>query len=107
VRVLVVPVLIGITLPDGYYAYFSEKYSFETAENVTTTTADRETTLADAQARLPHGRIFRLLAYGMATHQGRCLACWDRWYCCAGAGAARAVKWICCSCCWSWGWPLA
>ena len=32
--------------------------------------ADRQTALADAQARLPRGRIFRLLAYGMATRQG-------------------------------------
>jgi len=69
-RVLVAPVLVGMTLPDGRYAYFSEKYSFETEETVTTTSADRETVLADAQARLPRGRIFRLLAYGMATRQG-------------------------------------
>jgi hypothetical protein len=69
-RVLVAPVLVGMTLPDGRYAYFSEKYSFETEETVTTTRADRETALADAQARLPRGRIFRLLAYGMATRQG-------------------------------------
>jgi len=69
-RVLVAPVIVGMTLPDGRYAYFSEKYSFETEESVTTTNADRETALADAQARLPRGRIFRLLAYGMATRQG-------------------------------------
>ena len=69
-RVLVAPVVVGMTLPDGRYAYFSEKYSFETEESVTTTSADRETALADAQARLPRGRIFRLLAYGMATPQG-------------------------------------
>lgn len=69
-RVLVAPVLVGMTLPDGRYAYFSEKYSFETEETVTTTIADRETALADAQERLPRGRIFRLLAYGMATRQG-------------------------------------
>lgn len=69
-RVLVAPVIIGMTLPDGRYAYFSEKYSFETSESVTTTSADRETALADAQARLPRGRIFRLLAYGMTTRQG-------------------------------------
>jgi hypothetical protein len=69
-RVLVAPVLVGMTLPDGRYAYFSEKYSFETEESVTTTSADRETALGDAQARLPRGRIFRLLAYGMATPQG-------------------------------------
>ena len=69
-RVLVAPVLVGTSLPDGRYAYFSEKYSFETKESVTTTSADRETALADAQERLPRGRIFRLLAYGMATRQG-------------------------------------
>jgi len=69
-RVLIAPVVVGMTLPDGRYAYFSEKYSFETEESVTTTNADRETALADAQARLPRGRIFRLLAYGMATRQG-------------------------------------
>jgi hypothetical protein len=69
-RVLVAPVIVGMTLPDGRYAYFSEKYSFETEESVTTTRTDRETALADAQARLPRGRIFRLLAYGMATPQG-------------------------------------
>jgi hypothetical protein len=69
-RVLVAPVLVGMTLPDGRYAYFSEKYSFETEESATTTSADRETALADAEARLPRGRIFRLLAYGMATPQG-------------------------------------
>ncbi len=69
-RVLIAPVLVGMTLPDGRYAYFSEKFSFETEESVTTTSADRETALADTQARLPRGRIFRLLAYGMATRQG-------------------------------------
>lgn len=69
-RVLVAPVVVGMTLPDGRYAYSSEKYSFEAEESVTTTSADRETALADAQARLPRGRIFRLLAYGMATRQG-------------------------------------
>ncbi|MBN1451908.1 MAG: hypothetical protein JW963_12910 [Anaerolineales bacterium] len=69
-RVLIAPVLIGMTLTDGRYVYYSEKYSFETSESVTTTSADRETALADAQARLPRGRIFRLLAYGMAIRQG-------------------------------------
>ena len=69
-RVLVAPVVVGLTLPDGRYAYFSEKYSFETEESVTSTSADRKTAQADAQARLPRGRIFRLLAYGMATRQG-------------------------------------
>ena len=69
-RVLVAPVIVGMTLPDGRYAYFSEKYSFEAEESVTTTSADRDTALADAQTRLPRGRIFRLLAYGMATRQG-------------------------------------
>lgn len=69
-RVLIAPVVVGMTLSDGRYAYFSEKYSFKAEETVTTTSADRETALADAQARLPRGRIFRLLAYGMATRQG-------------------------------------
>lgn len=69
-RVLIAPVMVGMTPPDGRYAYFSEKYSFETEESVTTTSADRETALADAKARLPRGRIFRLSAYSMATHQG-------------------------------------
>jgi hypothetical protein len=69
-RVLVTPVLVGLILPYSRYNYFSEKYSFETEGSVTTTSANRETALADAQARLPRGRIFRLLAYGMATRQG-------------------------------------
>jgi hypothetical protein len=69
-RVLVIPVLIGLTLPDGRYAYFSENYSFEADGGVTTLSANRETALADAQSRLPRGRIFRLLVYGMATRQG-------------------------------------
>ena len=69
-RVLVTPVLVGLILPDSRYVYFSEKYSFETEGSVTTISANRETALADAQARLPRGRIFRLLAYGMATRQG-------------------------------------
>jgi hypothetical protein len=69
-RVLVVPVVIGLTLPDGLYAYWSEKYSYETLGGVTTISVDRETALADALARLPRGRIFRLLAYGIATPQG-------------------------------------
>lgn len=69
-RVLITPVIVGMTLPDGRYAYFSEKYSFEAEESVTTTSTDRETALADAQERLPRGRIFRVLAYGMATRQG-------------------------------------
>jgi hypothetical protein len=68
-RVLIAPVLVGMTLPDSRYVYFSEKFSFETEESVTTTSADRETALADAQTRLPRGRIFHLLAYGMATPQ--------------------------------------
>ena len=69
-RVLIVPVLVGLSLPDGHYAYFSEKYAFETEASVPTTSADRETALADARVRLPRGRIFRLLAYGMATRDG-------------------------------------
>jgi hypothetical protein len=69
-RVLVAPVLVGLVLPDGRYAYFSEKYAFEADGSVTTTNADRQAALDDVQARLPRGRIFRLLAYGMATRQG-------------------------------------
>jgi len=69
-RVLLTPVLVGLSLEDGRYAYFSEKYAFETEVSVTTTSADRETALADAQVRLPPGRIFRLLAFGMASRDG-------------------------------------
>jgi len=66
-RVLVAPVMVGLSLPDGHYAYFSEKYALESEASVSMTSADRETALIDAQARLPRGRIFRLLAYGMAS----------------------------------------
>ena len=69
-RVLIVPVLFGLDLPDGHYAYFSEKYALESGVSVTTTSTDRETALANARVRLPRGRIFRLLAYGMATRDG-------------------------------------
>jgi hypothetical protein len=69
-RVLVIPVLVGLGLPDGGYIYFSEKYSFEADGGVTSTNADRQTALADSQFRLPPGRIFRLLVYGMATRLG-------------------------------------
>ena len=69
-RVLVAPVLIGLGLPDGGYRYFSEKYAFETDGGITSTEADRLTALDDAKSRLPRGRIFRLLVYGMATRQG-------------------------------------
>ena len=40
-RMLVVPGLVGMSLPDVRFACFSEKYSFKTAESVTTTSADR------------------------------------------------------------------
>ena len=40
-RVLVVLMLVGMTLPHGRYAYFSEKYAFETSESVTNTAAAR------------------------------------------------------------------
>ena len=69
-RVLVTPILVGLLLPDGRYVYFSEKYSFESEGGITTTNVDRQTALTDAQARLPRGRIFRLLAYDMVTRQG-------------------------------------
>ena len=69
-RVVVAPVLVGLLLPDGRYVYFSEKYSSESNSGVTTTSADQQTAMADTQARLPRGRIFRLLAYGMVSRQG-------------------------------------
>ena len=69
-RVLEAPVLIGLELPDGNYLYFSEKYSYETDGGITSTEVDRLTALADARSRLPRGRIFRLLVYGIATRQG-------------------------------------
>jgi hypothetical protein len=69
-RVLVVPVMVGLLLPDGCYIYFSEKYAFEGNGGIISTSADRQSAWADTQARLPRGRIFRLLAYGMATPQG-------------------------------------
>lgn len=68
-RVLVVPVVIGLTLSDGQYAYFSENVTTET-ETGETTRLDRETALTDANVRLPRGRIFRLLAYSMVNRQG-------------------------------------
>jgi hypothetical protein len=66
-KVLTAPVLIGMVLPDDTYAYFSKNYSLDVLGSITTTSADRETALVDARARLPRGRIFRLLAYGIAT----------------------------------------
>jgi hypothetical protein len=69
-RVLVVPVLIGLLLPDGSYIYFSENYSFNANGGISSRGLDRQAALADARERLPRGRIFRLLAYGMATRQG-------------------------------------
>ena len=69
-RVLVAPVLVGLFLPDDRYLYFSEEYSFESNSSVTTTSANQQTAITDAQARLPRGRILRLLAYGIATRQG-------------------------------------
>jgi hypothetical protein len=69
-RVLVAPVVVGLVLPDGGYVYFSEKYAFEAEGGITAIGADRGAAMADALARLPRGRIFRLLLYNMATHQG-------------------------------------
>jgi hypothetical protein len=69
-RVLIVPIAIGMTLSDGTYAYFSENYAFEIDGGVITTSAGREAALTDARERLPRGRIFRLLAYGLATREG-------------------------------------
>ncbi len=69
-RVLTVPIITGLALPDSRYVYFSQNYSFETIRGVAAVSTDRDTALADAKSRLPRGRIFRLLAYGMATPQG-------------------------------------
>jgi len=69
-RVLVVPVVIGLVLPDDRYAYFSMQYSSDAAGSRIKTNADRQTALSDAETRLPRGRIFRLLAFGMVTHNG-------------------------------------
>lgn len=69
-RVLVAPVLVGLLLPDERYVYFSENFAFKSGAVITTMDTDRQTALADAQERLPRGRIFRLLVYGMATRQG-------------------------------------
>jgi hypothetical protein len=69
-RTLVVPVVVGLVLPEGGYIYFSQKYAFEIDGGIITKNADRQIALSDAGGRLPRGRIFRLLAYGMATRQG-------------------------------------
>jgi hypothetical protein len=68
-RVLGVPVLIGLQLPDGGYIYFSFNYSFEEHGGIFSMSAMRQAALADARERLPRGRIFRLLAYGMVSRQ--------------------------------------
>jgi hypothetical protein len=57
-------------LPDERYVYFSENFAFQAGDGITTVDVDRQTALADAQERLPRGRIFRILVYGMATRQG-------------------------------------
>ena len=70
-RVLVAPILVGLLLPDGRYVYFSEKYSIRSRITASPQRdTDRQTALADAQMRLPRGRIFRVLAYGMVSRQG-------------------------------------
>jgi hypothetical protein len=69
-RVLSVPVLIGLQLADDRYLYFSANYAFEANGGITSMGVDRETALVDARERLPRGRIFRLLSYGMVTAQG-------------------------------------
>jgi hypothetical protein len=66
-KVLVAPVLVGLSLPDGTYAYFSENYSLDPQGSSISDSVDRHTALSDAKRRLPRGRIFRLLAYGMVT----------------------------------------
>jgi hypothetical protein len=69
-RVLSVPVLIGLQLPGDRYLYFSENYALDSNGGITSLDADRQMALADAHERLPRGRIFRLLSYGMVTAQG-------------------------------------
>ena len=48
-KVLVAPVLVGLSLPDGTYAYFSENYSLDPQGNSIPAVVDRETALADAE----------------------------------------------------------
>ncbi len=69
-RVLSVPVHIGLSLPDGSYTYFSESYASQAGEKTIWADVPRDTALADVERRLPRGRIFRLLAYGMVTPRG-------------------------------------
>jgi hypothetical protein len=69
-RVLAVPVLIGLQISSDHYLYFSENYAIETHGGITSTGIERQAALEDAQVRLPRGRIFRLLAYGMVTSCG-------------------------------------
>jgi hypothetical protein len=74
-RVVVTPVLIGLLLPNGGYLYFSQNYAFQSNSGIFSMDFDQQTALRDARGRLPRGRIFRLLAYGMATPHG---LDWDR-----------------------------
>ena len=69
-RVLVAPVLVGYNCRMA--AMFTSPRNILSKSNggVTTTRTDRKTALADALMRLPRGRIFRVLAYGMVTRQG-------------------------------------
>jgi hypothetical protein len=69
-RVLVVPVMIGLQLPDGTYLYFSQNYAFQSDGGILSEDLDRQAALQDARERLHKGHIFRLLAYGMAIPQG-------------------------------------
>jgi hypothetical protein len=69
-QVLVVPLLVGLSLSEGMYVYFSENYSLDNRNGAIPDGIDRETALADAAERLPRGHIFRLLAYGMVTPSG-------------------------------------
>lgn len=68
-RVMIIPVVVGMSLTNGQYAYFSEKYAFDQTGGVVSTSTDQESALADARQRLPRGRIFRLIAYGMVSPQ--------------------------------------
>jgi hypothetical protein len=79
-RVLAVPLVIGLQLADGSYAYFSEKYAFDSEGQAVARQADREAALVDARERLPAGRIVRLLAYEMVSPRDL------RWEACEQAG---------------------
>lgn len=70
-RVISVPVHIGLSMADGSFIYFSESYANQTGEKTIWADVPRDTALADVERRLPRGRIFRLLAYGLVTPRGQ------------------------------------